>query len=106
MYAIIESGGKQYKVKEGDVINVEKLPEQEEGSEVLFDKVLMVRGEDEEDVKIGAPFVDGVKVKGKIEEHGKGDKVVIFKYKPKKDYRRKKGHRQPYTQVKIDKIEA
>ncbi len=106
MYAIFETGGKQYKVQEGDLIEIEKLPGQEEGSEVSFDRVLMVRGEGEEDLKIGMPYVDGAKIKGKVEEHGKGDKVVIFKYKPKKDYRKKKGHRQPYSRVKIDKIEA
>lgn len=106
MYAIFETGGKQYKVTEGDVINIEKLSEQEEGTEVLFDKVLMVRGENENEVKIGVPYVEGAKVKGKIEEHGKGDKVIIFKYKPKKNYRNKKGHRQPFSRVKIDKIEA
>ncbi len=106
MYAIFETGGKQYKVKEGDVIDVEKLSAQEEGADVLFDKVLIVRGDSENELKIGAPYVEGAKVKGKVEEHGKGDKVVIFKYKPKKNYRRKKGHRQPYSRVKIDKIEV
>lgn len=103
MYAVIETGGKQYKVSEGDVIRVEKLP-QEQDEAVEFERVLMVGNDDE--VKIGTPTVDGVTVKGKVKGSGKGDKVIIFKYKSKKNYRRKQGHRQPYTEVLIEKIEV
>lgn len=104
MYAIFEACGKQYKVKEGDVLDLEKLSE-DEGSEVEFDSVLLISGNDEA-VKVGTPYVENAKVKGKVEEHGKGDKITVFKYKPKKNYRRKKGHRQPFSRVKIEKIEA
>lgn len=98
MYAIIETGGKQYRVTEGDVITVEKLCK-EAGEQVEFDKVLVV-GEGSE-LQVGTPHVSGVKVFGEVVENGKGDKVIIFKYKAKKDYRKKQGHRQPYTMVKI-----
>lgn len=101
MYAIIETGGKQYRVQEGDEISVEKLGA-EAGEEVVFDKVL-VAGEGA-DVKIGAPYVEGASVKSTVVENGKGQKVIIYKYKSKKDYRKKQGHRQPYTTVKIDSI--
>lgn len=97
MYAVIETGGKQYRVTEGDVIRIEKI-DVEEGQTVDFDKVLIV-GEGE-DIKIGTPYVDEA-VSGKVLSHGKGEKVVIFKYKAKKDYRKKQGHRQPYTEVEI-----
>ncbi|GGE18670.1 50S ribosomal protein L21 [Marinithermofilum abyssi] len=103
MYALIETGGKQYRVEEGQAIYVEKLPV-EEGETVTFDKVLLV-GKDGETV-IGTPVVDGAKVTGKVEKHGKGKKIVVFKYKPKKNYKRKQGHRQPFTKVVIDKIDA
>lgn len=100
MYAVIETGGKQYRVKEGDVIVVEKLGV-EAGETVEFDKVL-VMGEGA-DIQVGTPYV-GSKVFGKVVENGKGKKVVIFKYKAKKDYRKKQGHRQPYTMVEITGI--
>ncbi|MDD4036419.1 MAG: 50S ribosomal protein L21 [Bacilli bacterium] len=97
MKAIIETGGKQYYVEEGSVIYIEKL-DNEAGEDVVFDKVLMVNG------TAGNPYVKGSKVTGKIEKHGKQKKIVVFKYKQKKKYRRTQGHRQPYTKVKITKI--
>lgn len=102
MYAIIKTGGKQYVVEEGKVIYIEKL-DVEEGAEVTFDEVLLVSGDD---VKIGAPNVAGAKVTGKVLEQGKERKIRIFKYKAKSNYRRRQGHRQPFTKVKIEKIEA
>ncbi len=101
MYAIIETGGKQYRVSEGDYIKVEKL-ECEEGATVVFDRVLFVSQDD--DVKVGTPFVQGAKVEGVAVEHGKGKKILVFKYKPKKNYRKRRGHRQPFTKVKINAI--
>ena len=101
MYAIIETGGKQYRVQNGDQIVVEKLGV-EAGETVVFDKVLVV-GEGE-GVKVGAPYVEGTTVEGRVVENGKGKKVIIFKYKAKKDYRKKQGHRQPYTLVEITAI--
>ena len=101
MYAIVETGGKQYRVQEGDVITVEKLDVEAEGT-VVFDKVLAA-GEGA-DIKVGKPYVDGCKVNGTVVENGKAKKVIIFKYKSKKDYRKKQGHRQPYTMVKIESI--
>ena len=101
MYAVIETGGKQYRVQEGDIITVEKL-NVEAGEKVVFDKVLVLAGEG--DLKVGAPYVEGAAVAGEVVENGKGKKVIIFKYKAKKDYRKKQGHRQPYTMVKIDEI--
>ena len=100
MYAVIETGGKQYRVQEGDVITVEKL-NAEAGDVVTFDKVLVL-GEGK-DIKVGAPYV-GTAVTGTVVENGKGQKVIIFKYKAKKDYRKKQGHRQPYTLVEITSI--
>lgn len=97
MYAIIQTGGKQYKVAAGDEILIEKL-EAVVDAEVEFDVLLV---SDESGVKVGKPVLDGVKVKGKVLEHGKGKKVVVFKYKPKKNIRTKRGHRQPYTKVEI-----
>ncbi len=97
MYAIIETGGKQYRVQEGDVLTIEKLGV-EAGETVEFDKVLVLAGEE---LKVGAPYVEGAKVVGEVVENGKAKKVIIFKYKSKKDYRKKQGHRQPYTMVKI-----
>lgn len=102
MYAVIETGGKQYRVKEGDVITVEKL-EVEAGEKVVFDKVLMAG--DGADLQIGKPYVD-TKVFGQVVENGKAQKVIIFKYKAKKDYRKKQGHRQPYTMIEITGIGA
>ena len=101
MYAIIETGGKQYKVQNGDQLRVEKL-EAEAGSTVVFDKVLAA-GEGS-DIKVGTPYLDGLTVEGTVVESGKGDKVIIFKYKAKKDYRKKQGHRQPYTLVEITSV--
>ena len=101
MYAIIETGGKQYKVANGDQIAVEKL-NVADGETVVFDKVLVMA--DDADVKVGTPYVEGVTVEGTAVETGKGKKVIIFKYKAKKDYRKKQGHRQPYTLVEITSI--
>ena len=103
MYAIIETGGKQYKVQEGDVVFIEKLVA-EEGSEVSFDKVLAVSNEGS--LNCGSPLVKDASVSAKVLNHGKEKKVIIFKYKPKKGYRKKQGHRQPYTKVQIEKINA
>ena len=101
MYAIIESCGKQYKVAEGDVVFFEKL-DAEEGKKVTFDKVVLVSEEGK--VQVGAPYVKGVKVEGKVVAHGKGKKILVYKMKPKKNYRRMQGHRQPYTKVEITSI--
>ncbi|SHJ00914.1 50S ribosomal protein L21 [Lutispora thermophila] len=103
MYAIIRTGGKQYRVTEGDVIFVEKLP-YAEGEKVKFDEVLLVGGDGE--IKTGTPVISGASVEGTVLKNGKAKKIIVFKYKPKKDYRRKQGHRQPYTKVQIDKINA
>ena len=100
MYAVIETGGKQYRVQEGDIITIEKL-NAAVGDVVTFDKVLVL-GEGK-DIKVGAPYV-GTAVTGTVVENGKGQKVIIFKYKAKKDYRKKNGHRQPYTLVKVTDI--
>ena len=99
MYAIFVVGGKQYRAQEGDVLYVEKL-EGEAGSEVVFDQVLMVEG------KVGTPLVEGAKVTGTIEKQGRGKKIIVFKMKSKKNYRKKQGHRQAYTKVVIKSIEA
>ena len=101
MYAIIESCGKQYKVAEGDVVFFEKL-DAEEGKKVTFDNVVLVS--DDKKIEVGAPYVKGVKVEGKVVSHGKGKKILVYKYKAKKNYRRTQGHRQPYTKVEITKI--
>ena len=103
MYAIIKTGGKQYKVAEGDEVIVEKL-EVAEGDSVTFDEVLAIV--DGENVKIGTPKVEGAKVSGKVVKNGKGPKIRIFKFKHKTNYRRRAGHRQPFTKVKIEKIEG
>lgn len=103
MYAIVETGGKQYRVAEGDVITVERLGANE-GDEVVLERVLLVAGDG--GVKVGAPVVDGAKVRATVTGVGKHRKILVFKYKPKKNYRRRYGHRQPYTQLKITKIEA
>lgn len=100
MYAVISTGGKQYRVAVGEEIFVEKL-EGEQGDKVVFDQVLAVA--DEDGIKLGED-VKGVKVEGEIVKQGKGKKIIIFKYKAKKGYRRKNGHRQPYTRVKINGI--
>lgn len=101
MYAIIESCGKQYKVSEGDVVFFEKL-DTEEGKKVTFNEVVLVS--DDKKVEVGAPYVKGVKVEGKVIAHGKGKKIIVYKYKAKKNYRRTQGHRQPFTKVEITKI--
>ena len=103
MYAVIETGGKQYRVQQGDLVKVEKLAVAE-GETVIFDRVLLVSGED--GVKIGSPVVDGATVSGTVKRQGKAKKIIVFKYKPKKNYRRKNGHRQPYTQILIDAVNA
>lgn len=103
MYAIIETGGKQYRVAEGDQIRIEKI-KAADGEQVRFDKVLVLG--DGTDAKVGAPYVEGAAVFGDVIETGKGKKVIIFKYKAKKDYRKKQGHRQPYTLVEITGISA
>ena len=100
MYAIIATGGKQYRVSEGDVIYIEKIDAQVD-STVSFDVLLV---ENEGDVKVGTPIVEGVKVEGKVVGQIRGEKIVVFKYKSKKNYRRKQGHRQPYTKVEITRI--
>ena len=97
MYAVIVTGGKQYKVEAGDEILVEKL-DAEVGAKVDFDVLMMADGEN---VTVGKPYVEGVKAAAEVVEHGKGRKVIIFKYKPKKNIRKKQGHRQPYTKVKV-----
>lgn len=101
MYAIIETCGKQYKVAEGDVVFFEKL-DAEVNKKYVFDKVVLVSEEGK--VQVGNPYVKGVKVEGKVVSHGKGRKIIVFKMKPKKNYRRKQGHRQPYTKIEITKI--
>ena len=101
MYAIVKTGGKQYKVAEGDTIFVEKL---EAGEAVVFDQVLTVVSDGS--VKVGRPMVDGAKVTAKVVAHGKGKKILVFKYKAKSNYRKRQGHRQPFTKVVIEKIEA
>ncbi len=103
MYAVIETGGKQYKVQEGDVIFVEKL-DAEEGSTVTIDKVLVVA--DGEDIKVGSPLVEGATVTASAVKNGKNKKIIVYKYKAKKGYHKKQGHRQPYTKLEIQKINA
>jgi large subunit ribosomal protein L21 len=100
MYAVIETGGKQVKVEVGQEIFVEKL-EAEVESTYTFDKVLMVGGEK---IKVGKPYVKGASVQATVVKHGKGPKVIVFKYEPKKHYHRKNGHRQPYTKLQITEI--
>ena len=102
MFAVIETGGKQYKVQNGDVIYVEKLA-QEENSEVKF-QVVALGGEN--GLKIGTPYVEGASVTGKVLKNGKGKKITVFTYRPKKGSKRKMGHRQPYTKVVISAINA
>lgn len=103
MYAVIASGGKQYKVREGDILKVEKLTG-DLGQSVSFDKVLMLA--DGDDIQVGKPTVDSALVSGHIVEQGKARKILVFKYKRRKRYRRKQGHRQLFTAVKIDSIKA
>ena len=103
MYAIIETGGKQYKVQTGDVVFVEKL-NAEEDAEIVFDKVVAVCGDD--GIKAGAHYVQGATVAAKVVKNGKAKKITVFTYKPKKNEKRKLGHRQPYTKVEIGEIKA
>ncbi|MBC7106038.1 MAG: 50S ribosomal protein L21 [Firmicutes bacterium] len=102
MYAIIEAGGKQYRVREGDVLRLEKIAA-EAGALVPVTRVLALATEDA--FLVGRPTVAGARVVLRVLAHGRGEKIVVFKYKPKKNYRRKKGHRQDYTQVRVEKIE-
>ena len=102
MYAIIKTGGKQYKVEEGDIIRVEKLSVKE-GEEIVLDQVLMIG---DKTVKIGDPTISGASVKATVMGEGKEKKVIVYRYKPKTGYHKKNGHRQPYTQLKIDQIIA
>ena len=103
MYAVIETGGKQYRVSEGDIINVEKLGA-EEGAAVTFDRVVAIGKEDE--LTCGAPYLEGAKVSASVLKNGRAKKIIVFKYKPKKGYRKKQGNRQYFTKVKIDSINA
>lgn len=103
MFAVIETGGKQFKVTEGDVIYVEKL-DAEAGGSVVFDRILaLINGAE---VKTGSPAVEGARVEGRVIKNGKSRKIMVFKYNAKKNYRRRQGHRQPFTKVQIDKILA
>jgi large subunit ribosomal protein L21 len=101
MYAIVDSGGKQYKVQEGEILRVEKLTG-EVGDSVSFDRILMFS--DGENVNVGTPLLEDVAVNGHIVEQGKAKKIIVFKYKRRKRYRRKRGHRQQFTAVKVDSI--
>ncbi|SFX09581.1 large subunit ribosomal protein L21 [Thermoactinomyces sp. DSM 45891] len=103
MYALIETGGKQYRVEKDGVLFIEKL-EAAEGEVVTFDKVLLVNKNGE--TVVGSPIVANAKVTGKVVKHGRGKKITVFKYKPKKNYKKKQGHRQPFTKVVIENIEA
>lgn len=103
MYAVIETGGKQVRVQEGDIVFIEKL-NVEADQTVNFDKVVAVGAED--GIKVGAPYVEGAAVTAKVLKNGKGKKITVFTYKPKKGEKRKMGHRQPYTQVQIEAIKA
>ncbi|MBU0511922.1 MAG: 50S ribosomal protein L21 [Chloroflexi bacterium] len=101
MYAIIESGGKQYKAVPGSTVEVDRL-HIEEGTQIDLDRVFLVA--DDEDIRVGTPTVEGASVKATIVEHFKGRKIIVFKYIPRKRYRRKRGHRQQYTRLQIDDI--
>ena len=103
MYAVIETGGKQYKVQEGDILYIEKLSAEADSS-YTFDKVLALSND--AGLKVGAPTVEGAKVEAKVVKNGKSKKIVLFKFKAKKNYRRRQGHRQPYTKIEIGAIQA
>jgi large subunit ribosomal protein L21 len=103
MYAVIRTGGKQYRVEPGDTVDVEKLPGQA-GQDVQFDEVLLLA--DDASVAVGRPLVDGAVVKGQIVEQGRGEKLIVYKFKRRKNYRRKTGHRQALTTVKIQEVVA
>ncbi len=100
MYAVVEISGKQYHAEKGDVLMVDRL-EAEKGVAISFDKVVFFSGDT---VKVGSPYVAGAAVKAIVQEEIKGEKIIVFKYKPKKDYRRTHGHRQPYTLLKVEEI--
>ena len=102
MYAIVDISGKQYKVQEGDIVFVDRLENEEEGNKVTFDRVIMIS--DDKKVTIGQDTVKGAKVEASVVGHGKAKKIVVYKYKAKKNYRRTQGHRQPYTKIQIEKI--
>lgn len=101
MYAVMESGGKQYRVEKDDIVFLEKL-EAKEGDSVSFDKVLLISNE--EGIEIGKPYIENAKVEAKVLENGKAKKIIVYKYKAKKNYRKKQGHRQPFTKVQINSI--
>ena len=102
-FAVVETGGKQYKISEGESIKIEKLPNvSKEGESVVFDKVLLV--DDGNSVKVGTPYIDGAKVEAVFEKTALGKKVIVMQFKSKSNYSKKKGHRQPFTQVKIGSI--
>ncbi len=102
MYAIIETGGKQYRVAEGEKLLIERLPQAQPGEVIEFEKVLLIS--DDGGIKIGTPYLEKAKVRGRIEEEVKGEKITVFTYKPKKRYRRKIGHRQKYMRASIEEI--
>lgn len=104
MYAVIQTGGKQYKVSEGDVLKVEKLAA-EPGEKLVLDQVLMLN-DDNGNMKVGEPLVAGAKITAEVIEQGRHKKIIVFKYKKRKNYRRKQGHRQAFTKIKIEKIEG
>jgi len=103
MYAIIEASGKQYKVEEGITLFTEKLKDFAEGDQVVFDRVLLLK--DDSGVKVGKPYLENVKIVGKVVRHGRGKKIRVVKFRPRKNYHRVKGHRQWFTEVLIEKIE-
>ncbi|WP_213975452.1 50S ribosomal protein L21 [Tepidanaerobacter acetatoxydans] len=103
MYAVIETGGKQYRVSEGDIIQVEKLPA-DVGESIEIDKVMALSADN--GLKVGKPWLENAKVTAKVLRQGKSDKIIVFKYKPKKNYRKRQGHRQPFTEIQIEKIEG
>ena len=102
MYALVEFKGKQYKAEKGALVKVDKI-DAEVGAAINIDTVLLVSGDS---VKVGSPYIEGAKVSATVESHGKDEKIIVFKYKPKKDYRRKQGHRQQYSIIKIGEISA
>jgi len=104
MYAVIETGGKQYRVEQGMLLEHERTNGVEPGESIEFDRVLLLV--DEEGTRVGTPYLDDVTVKGEVREEGRGDKIIVYKYKSKKGYRRKQGHRQPYMRTLITAIES
>ncbi len=104
MYAVIETGGKQYRVENGTLLDHERIDGAEVGDTLTFDRVLLVV--DEDGARTGTPYLDGVRVTGEVRETGRGDKIIVYKYKSKKGYRRKQGHRQAFMRTKIQAIEA